>query len=127
MMNYLSFTQIETISRRPILMIVIERAVSAYFSKEAHSKAAGMLGDAMFADEAGNHSRADACQQNWYDRRTIVQRRYLMPLNIGKEMSRVDGMAEGDRQIRRQANSPMLTWHSATKIGRHFFRKNALG
>jgi hypothetical protein len=50
-----------------------------------------------------------------------------MPLNIGKEMSRVDGMAEGDRQIRRQANSPMLTWHSATKIRRHFFRKNALG
>jgi hypothetical protein len=44
-------------------MIVIERAVSADFSKEAHSKAAGMLGDAMFAGEAGNHSRADACQQ----------------------------------------------------------------
>ena len=34
-----------------------------------------------------------------------------MPLNIGKEMSRVDGVAEGDRQIRRQANSPMLTRH----------------
>ncbi len=44
-------------------MIVNERAVSAYFSKETYSKAAEMLGGAMFAGEAGNHSRADACQQ----------------------------------------------------------------
>ena len=40
-------------------MIVNERAVSAYFSEEVYSKAAEMLGGAMFADEAGNHSRAD--------------------------------------------------------------------
>ncbi len=44
-----------------------------------------------------------------------------MPLNIGKEMSRVDGVAEGDRQIRRHANSPMLTWHWGTRIGSPFF------
>ena len=44
-----------------------------------------------------------------------------MPLNIGKEMSRVDGVAEGDRQIRRQANWPMLTWHWGTRIGSPFF------
>ena len=50
-----------------------------------------------------------------------------MPLNIDKEMSRVDGVAEGDRQIRREANSPMLTWHWGTRIGSPFFRKNALG
>jgi fermentation-respiration switch protein FrsA (DUF1100 family) len=40
MMNYFSFAQIETISPRPVLMIVGERAVSAYFSEEAYSKAA---------------------------------------------------------------------------------------
>ncbi len=40
MMNFFSFAQIETISPRPILMIVGERAVSAYFSEEAHRKAA---------------------------------------------------------------------------------------
>ena len=44
-----------------------------------------------------------------------------MPLNIGKEMSRVDGVAEGDRQIRRQANSPMLNWHCGTRIWSPFF------
>jgi len=40
MMGYFSFAQIETISPRPVLMIVGERAVSAYFSEEAYSKAA---------------------------------------------------------------------------------------
>jgi len=40
MMGYFSFAQIETISPRPILMIVGERAVSAYFSEEAYHKAA---------------------------------------------------------------------------------------
>lgn len=40
MMNFFAFGQIETISPRPILMIVGERAVSAYFSEEAYSKAA---------------------------------------------------------------------------------------
>lgn len=39
MMAYFSFAQIETISPRPILMIVGERAVSAYFSEEAYAKA----------------------------------------------------------------------------------------
>ena len=40
MMNFFPFAQIETISPRPILMIVGERAVSAYFSEEAYKKAA---------------------------------------------------------------------------------------
>ncbi len=39
MMNFFPFAQIETISPRPILMIVGERAVSAYFSEDAYSKA----------------------------------------------------------------------------------------
>lgn len=40
MMNFFPFAQIETISPRPILMIVGERAVSAYFSEDAYEKAA---------------------------------------------------------------------------------------
>ena len=40
MINFFAFAQIETISPRPILMIVGERAVSAYFSEEAYGKAA---------------------------------------------------------------------------------------
>ena len=39
MMNFFSFAQIETISPRPILMIVGERAVSAYFSEDAYKLA----------------------------------------------------------------------------------------
>lgn len=40
MMNFFPFVQIETISPRPLLFIVGERAVSAYFSQDAYSKAA---------------------------------------------------------------------------------------
>ena len=40
MMNFFPFVQIETVSPRPILMIVGERAESAYFSEDAYSKAA---------------------------------------------------------------------------------------
>jgi fermentation-respiration switch protein FrsA (DUF1100 family) len=40
MMNFFPFAQIETISPRPLLLIVGERAVSAYFSEDALSKAA---------------------------------------------------------------------------------------
>lgn len=40
MMNFFPFVQIETISPRPLLFIVGERAVSAYFSEEAYRKAA---------------------------------------------------------------------------------------
>lgn len=40
MMNFFPFTQIETISPRPLLFIVGERAVSAYFSQDAYTKAA---------------------------------------------------------------------------------------
>ncbi|MDR1981028.1 MAG: alpha/beta hydrolase, partial [Tannerellaceae bacterium] len=40
MMNFFPFAQIETISSRPLLFIVGERAVSAYFSEDAYSKAA---------------------------------------------------------------------------------------
>lgn len=40
MMNFFPFAQIETISPRPLLFIVGERAVSAYFSEDAYSKAA---------------------------------------------------------------------------------------
>jgi fermentation-respiration switch protein FrsA (DUF1100 family) len=39
MMNFFPFAQIETISLRPLLFIVGEHAVSAYFSKDAYSKA----------------------------------------------------------------------------------------
>lgn len=40
MMNFFPFAQIETISPRPLLFIVGERALSAYFSEDAYSKAA---------------------------------------------------------------------------------------
>lgn len=40
MMNFFPFAQIEAISPRPLLFIVSERAVSAYFSEDAYSKAA---------------------------------------------------------------------------------------
>lgn len=40
MMNFFPFAQIETISPRPLLFIVGERAVSAYFSEDAYNKAA---------------------------------------------------------------------------------------
>ncbi len=40
MMNSFPFAQIETISPRPVLFIVGERAVSAYFSEDAYSRAA---------------------------------------------------------------------------------------
>jgi fermentation-respiration switch protein FrsA (DUF1100 family) len=39
MMNFFPFAQIETISPRPLLFIVGERAVSAYFSEDAYGKA----------------------------------------------------------------------------------------
>lgn len=39
MMNFFPFAQIETISPRPLLFVVGERAVSAYFSEDAYSKA----------------------------------------------------------------------------------------
>lgn len=39
MMNFFPFAQIETISPRPLLFIVGERAVSAYFSEDAYKKA----------------------------------------------------------------------------------------
>lgn len=40
MMNFFPFVQIETISPRPVLFIVGEKAVSAYFSEDAYEKAA---------------------------------------------------------------------------------------
>lgn len=40
MMNFFPFEQIQTISPRPLLFIVGERAVSAYFSEDAYGKAA---------------------------------------------------------------------------------------
>ena len=40
MMNFFPFAQIETISPRPLLFIVGEKAVSAYFSEDAYVKAA---------------------------------------------------------------------------------------
>jgi fermentation-respiration switch protein FrsA (DUF1100 family)/alkylhydroperoxidase/carboxymuconolactone decarboxylase family protein YurZ len=40
MMNFFPFAQIETTSPRPLLFIVGERAVSAYFSEDAYQKAA---------------------------------------------------------------------------------------
>lgn len=40
MMNFFPFAQIETISPRPVLFIAGEKAVSAYFSEDAYTKAA---------------------------------------------------------------------------------------
>jgi len=39
MMNFFPFAQIETITPRPLLFIVGEKAVSAYFSEDAYNKA----------------------------------------------------------------------------------------
>jgi hypothetical protein len=39
MMGFFPFAQIETVSPRPLLFIVGERAVSAYFSEDAYSRA----------------------------------------------------------------------------------------
>lgn len=39
MMNFFPFVQIETISPRPLLFIIGERAVSAYFSEDGYNKA----------------------------------------------------------------------------------------
>ena len=39
MMNFFPFAQIETISPRPLLFVVGERAVSAYFSEDAYKRA----------------------------------------------------------------------------------------
>lgn len=41
MINFMAFTQIETISPRPVLFIVGDRAQSGYFSKDAYDKAKG--------------------------------------------------------------------------------------
>jgi fermentation-respiration switch protein FrsA (DUF1100 family) len=38
-MNFFPFAQIETISPRPLLFIMGEKAVSAYFSEDAYKKA----------------------------------------------------------------------------------------
>ena len=40
MMNFFPFAQIETISPRPMLFVVGERAMSAYFSEDAYARAA---------------------------------------------------------------------------------------
>ena len=81
MMAYFSFAQIETISPRPILMIVGERAVSAYFSEEAYAKAAQPK--ELFVVPGASH--VDLYDRPQFMARSLAKLRQFFAANLGAD------------------------------------------
>ncbi|WP_229089192.1 flavodoxin [Bacteroides cellulosilyticus] len=82
MMNFFPFAQIETISPRPVLFIVGENAVSAYFSEDAYAKAAKRIVELTGAD-IYRIEAADPYAENPYDDSDRIQNEAYNDLRPG--------------------------------------------